>query len=128
MAFCQIHVSLSFADLKSTETFRASSGPKTVAGILNDYHHNVDVLNNAFAVVAAASTGNEVLKESFMELKIDELIMRVLSYLSGQSKGSIPSLYDAIQVLLTSDDNRVVASQVRKLLIKLSYLISLPCN
>ncbi|KAB1207123.1 Armadillo repeat-containing protein 6 [Morella rubra] len=98
-------------DLKSTETFRASSGPKTVAGILNDYHHNVDVLNNAFAVVAAASTGNEVLKESFMELKIDELIMRVLSYLSGQSKGSIPSLYDAIQVLLTSDDNRVVASQ-----------------
>ncbi|XP_059443781.1 uncharacterized protein LOC132175752 [Corylus avellana] len=99
-------------DLQSTETFRTSGGPTTVVGILNDYSQNLDILNNGFAVVAAASTGNEVLKESFMELKIAELIMRILSDPSGLSKGSIYSLYDTIRILLTPDDNRVVASQV----------------
>jgi hypothetical protein len=109
---------VSFADLQSTETFRTSGGPRTVVGILNDYSQNLDILNNGFTVVAAASTGNEVLKESFMELKIDELIMRILSDPSGLSKGSIHSLYDTIRILLTPDDNRVVASQVSKILIK----------
>ena len=86
--------------------------------ILNDNCQNVDILNNVFSVVAAASTGNEVLKESFMELKIGELIMQILSDPSGLSKGSIQSLYDAIRILLTPDDNRVVASQVSKGFIK----------
>ncbi|KAM4098791.1 hypothetical protein ACJW30_07G105800 [Castanea mollissima] len=99
-------------DLQSTEIFRTSGGPITVVCILNDNCQNVDILNNGFSVVAAASTGNEVLKESFMELKIGELIMQILSDPSGQSKGSIQSLYDAIRILLTPDDNRVVASQV----------------
>ncbi|KAF3952966.1 hypothetical protein ACB098_07G107200 [Castanea mollissima] len=99
-------------DLQSTEIFRTSGGPTTVVCILNDNCQNVDILNNGFSVVAAASTGNEVLKESFMELKIGELIMQILSDPSGQSKGSIQSLYDAIRILLTPDDNRVVASQV----------------
>lgn len=81
-----------------------------MVGILNDGSQSLDVLNSGFAVVAAASTGNEILKESFMELKIDELILQILH---RQSKGSIQSLYDAIRVLLTPDDNRVVASQVR---------------
>jgi hypothetical protein len=112
-------VSLLFADLQSTETFRTSGGPTTVVGILNDYNQNLDILSNGFAVVAAASTGNEVLKESLMELKIAELIMRILSDPSGLSKGSIYSLYDTIRVLLTPDDNRVVASQASKLLIKM---------
>lgn len=80
-----------------------------MVGILNDGSQNLDVLNGGFAVVAAAATGNEVLKESFMELKIDELILQILN---RQSKGGIQSLYDAIRVLLTPDDNRVVASQV----------------
>ncbi|XP_030945093.1 armadillo repeat-containing protein 6 [Quercus lobata] len=99
-------------DLQSTEIFRTSGGPTTVMCILNDNCQNVDILNNGFSVVAAASTGNEVLKESFMEFKIGELIMQILSDPSGQSKGSIQSLYDAIRILLTPDDNRVVASQV----------------
>ncbi|KAK9988282.1 hypothetical protein SO802_028521 [Lithocarpus litseifolius] len=99
-------------DLQSTEIFRTSGGPTTVVFILNDNCQNVDILNNGFSVVASASTGNEVLKESFMELKIGELIMQILSDPSGQSKGSIQSLYDAIRILLTPDDNRVVASQV----------------
>lgn len=90
-----------------------------MVGILNDYSQNLDILNNGFAVVAAASTGNEVLKESFMELKIAELIMRILSDPNGLSKGNIYSLYDTIRILLTPDDNRVVASQVSKLLIKM---------
>ncbi|KAF3435360.1 hypothetical protein FNV43_RR22449 [Rhamnella rubrinervis] len=96
-------------DLQSAETFRTSGGASIVVGILNDGSQTLDVLNSGFSVVAAASTGNEILKESFMELKIDELILEVLN---RQSKGSIQSLYDAIRVLLTSDDNRVVASQV----------------
>ncbi|PON49178.1 Beta-catenin [Parasponia andersonii] len=96
-------------DLQSTETFRTTGGPSIVVGILNHGGQNLDVLNSGFAVVAAAATGNEVLKESFMELKIDELILQALN---GQSKSSIQSLYDAIRVLLTPDDNRVVASQV----------------
>ncbi|GMJ09771.1 hypothetical protein like AT4G33945 [Hibiscus trionum] len=96
-------------DVQSSETFRASGGPKIVVGILSDGIQDVDILNSGFAVVAAAATGNEVVKQSFMELGIDELILQVLS---GQTQGSVPSLYDAIRVLLTSDDNRVVASEV----------------
>lgn len=102
---------LPIADLQSTETFRTSDGQSIVVGILNDSSQNVDILNSGFAVVAAAATGNEILKESFMELKIDELILHILN---SKSKGSVQSLYDAIRVLLTPDDNRVVASQVSK--------------
>lgn len=107
-----ISVLLLIADLQSTETFRTSGGPSIVVGILNRGGQNLDILNSGFAVVAAAATGNEVLKESFMELKIDELILQTLN---RQSKSSMQSLYDAIRVLLTPDDNRVVASQVSQL-------------
>ncbi|BBH09524.1 ARM repeat superfamily protein [Prunus dulcis] len=96
-------------DLKSRETFRASDGPKLVVGIITDGFENIDILSSGFAVIAAAATGNEVLKELFVELKIEELILRVLSV---KREASIQSVYDAIWVLLTPDDNRVLASQV----------------
>lgn len=96
-------------DLQSTDTFKRSDGPNIVVGILYDGTQDVNILNSGFSVVAAAATGNEVLKDSFMDLKIDEFMVIILR---EHSKGSIPSLYDAIRVLLTSDDNRVVASQV----------------
>ncbi|GKG43816.1 hypothetical protein Tco_0482909, partial [Tanacetum coccineum] len=63
-----------------------------VVGILNDGAENVNILNSGFAVVAAAATGNEVIKESFVELHIDELMVNVTR---KHGKGSIPSLYDA---------------------------------
>lgn len=66
-------------------------------------------MNSGFRVVASATTGDEIVKESFMELKVDELIMEIMSI---NKKTGIQSLYDAIRVLLTPDDNRVVASQV----------------
>ncbi|KAF8410007.1 hypothetical protein HHK36_002527 [Tetracentron sinense] len=96
-------------DIQSTETFRKSGGPKIVVDILNASRQNFEILNNGFSVVAAAATGNELLKESFMDLKIDELLIQIMR---EQKKGSIQSLYDAVRVLLTADDNRVLASQV----------------
>ncbi|KAK2398898.1 armadillo repeat-containing protein [Trifolium repens] len=44
-----------------------------------------------------------------MELKVDELIVEIMSL---HKNPGIQSLYDAIRVLLTPDDNRVLASQV----------------
>ncbi|KAK1439905.1 hypothetical protein QVD17_05730 [Tagetes erecta] len=96
-------------DLQSTETFRQSGGPRMLVDILTKETQNVNILNSGFVVVAAASTGNEVIKESFVELHIDELMVTVMK---KHTKGSIPSLYDAIRVLLAADDSRVVASQV----------------
>ncbi|KAM0003516.1 putative armadillo repeat-containing protein [Helianthus debilis subsp. tardiflorus] len=96
-------------DLQSTETFRQRGGPKMLIEILNKETENMNILNSAFSVVAAASTGNEVIKESFVELHIDELVVTIMK---KHTIGSIPSLYDAIRVLLAADDNRVVASQV----------------
>lgn len=96
-------------DLQSTEIFRESGGPKIVVDILCEGRQDASILDSGFSVVAAASTGNEVIKESFLELKIDELIVQTLKEHNG---GSIPSAYNAICILLTSDDNRVVASQV----------------
>ncbi|KAI3675276.1 hypothetical protein L1987_84864 [Smallanthus sonchifolius] len=96
-------------DLQSTETFRQSGGPKILIEILTNGTQNVNILNSGFSVVAAASTGNEVIKESFVELHIDELMVTIMK---KYTKGSIPSIYDAIRVLLAADDNRVVASQV----------------
>ncbi|KAL4555741.1 hypothetical protein LXL04_038369 [Taraxacum kok-saghyz] len=96
-------------DLQSTETFRQSAGPKIIIGILNNATQNVNIINSAFSVIAASATGNEVLKESYVELHIDELIVKIMK---NHSKGSIPNLYDTIRVLLSADDLRVVASQV----------------
>ncbi|XP_028765879.1 armadillo repeat-containing protein 6 [Neltuma alba] len=96
-------------DVQSTGIFQSSNGPSIVIGILNDNKQNVDILNDGFGVVASAATGNEIVKEAFVILKVDELIMEIMSM---HKNVSIPSLYDAIRVLLTADDNRVVASQV----------------
>ena len=102
---------ISYADIPSTGTFHKIGGPKIVVGILSDASQNVDILNCGFSVVAAAATGNEILKESFMELKIDELVVQIMK---SQRRGRVHSIYDAIRILLTPDDNRVVASQVSK--------------
>ncbi|THG20869.1 hypothetical protein TEA_024089 [Camellia sinensis var. sinensis] len=96
-------------NVQSSETFQKNGGPKMVMGILNDGTQNLKILNGGFSVVAAAATGNEIVKESFMDLKIDELMIQILR---THGKGCIHSIYDAIQALLTPDDNRVVASQV----------------
>lgn len=100
------------ADIQSTEAFRNSAGPRIVVDLLRDFSSDSVTLDAGFAVVAAAATGNEVVKELFMELKIDEFILQVLN---RQSKITIQALYDAIRVLLTPDDNRVVASQVSRI-------------
>lgn len=97
------------ADVQSGDTFQRSGGPKMVMAILSDNSQSTNILNGGFSVVAAAATGNEIVKESFMELKIDEFMFQILR---THDKGSIHSLYDAIRVLLTPDDNRVLASQV----------------
>jgi len=96
-------------DVGSTEKFRQSEGPKIVMDILKGGSESSDLLDAGFSVVAAGSAGNEVVKESFMDLKVDELILHVMR---EKSKTNVQSLYDAIRVLLTPDDNRVVASQV----------------
>ncbi|RCV08462.1 hypothetical protein SETIT_1G328700v2 [Setaria italica] len=96
-------------DIGSTEKFRQSEGPKIVMDILKGGSESSDLLDAGFSVVAAGSAGNEVVKESFMDLKVDELILHVMR---EKSKTNVQSLYDAIRVLLTPDDNRVVASQV----------------
>ncbi|GAB2250388.1 hypothetical protein Droror1_Dr00016638 [Drosera rotundifolia] len=96
-------------DVPSAEIFLKHGGPSAVMDILQFSGQNLDVLNACCSVVSAAATGNEILKESFMNLKIEE---RIIHIMKTHNKGSIPSLYDAIRVLLTSDDNRVVASQV----------------
>ncbi|ONM20855.1 ARM repeat superfamily protein [Zea mays] len=96
-------------DVASTEKFRQSEGPRIVIDLLQGGSENPDLLDAGFSVVAAGSAGNEVVKESFMELKVNELILRVMK---DKSKSNVQSLYDAICVLLKLDDNRVVASQV----------------
>ncbi|KAK6159374.1 hypothetical protein DH2020_006688 [Rehmannia glutinosa] len=96
-------------DLQCSEIFKENGGPKIVVGILSNEREDEKILDGCFSVIAAAATGNEVLKESFMDLKIDELIVQILKDHNG---GSIPSIYDAIRVILSSDDNRVIASQV----------------
>lgn len=107
-----LYLCFGYADLQSSEIFKEHGGPKIVVGILSSEKEDEKILDGCFSVVAAAATGNEVLKESFMDLKIAELIVRILKEHNG---GSIPNVYDAIRVILSSDDNRVVASQVSQL-------------
>ncbi|KAF3774363.1 Armadillo repeat-containing protein 6 [Nymphaea thermarum] len=97
-----------FSDFQCAETFKRSDGPKVVMGILNEFDHNINILNSGFAVVAAAASGNEILKEAFMELNIDELLVQLIV---AQNGSNIQSLFDALRVLLTPDDTRVLASQ-----------------
>lgn len=94
-------------DVHSTEMFRQSGGAEMVVNILNGSCGAPKVLDGGFAVIAKAATGNEVVKELFVDLKVDELILKVM-----KEQTAPQSLYDAICVLLTPDDNRVVASQV----------------
>jgi len=99
-----------FADVQSTEQFRRSRGSNTLMEILNEHNHKSNIVEHGFAVVAAAATGNEVIKETFMEMKIDDLLTKLLK---RKENRNIQSIYDVICVLVTADDNRVVASQVR---------------
>lgn len=96
-------------DVQTAQTFHKCSGPEIVMGILKQDTQNSGVLNGCFSVIAAAATGNEILKEAFINLKIDQLLIDTLK---GHNKGSVPGVYDAIRVLLTPDDYRVAASQV----------------
>ncbi|KAL9324834.1 hypothetical protein ACSQ67_005486 [Phaseolus vulgaris] len=96
-------------DVQSTGAFQRCDGPVIVIGFLADNKRDVEVLSSGFRVVASAVTGDEIVKESFMELKVDELVLEILSLHKNKV---IQSLYDAVRALLTPDDNRVVASQV----------------
>ncbi|XP_062023532.1 uncharacterized protein LOC133739751 isoform X2 [Rosa rugosa] len=103
-------------DLQSREEFRARDGPNVVVSILNDGFGNRDIVFSGFAVVAAASTGNKDTKESFMNLKIEELILQALTK-SRDTRGESSidlnvSVYDAIHILLTADDTRFPPSQI----------------
>ncbi|KMZ73426.1 putative Armadillo repeat-containing protein [Zostera marina] len=107
LALCNLHTLLK--DIQSTEDFRNCDGPKIIVDVLKESSHDIKQLDSGFSVVAAAATGNEVVKELFMDLKIDEFILETMK---GPLKGHIQSLYDAVRVLLTPDDNRVLVSQV----------------
>ncbi|XP_057445153.1 uncharacterized protein LOC130737408 [Lotus japonicus] len=96
-------------DVQSTGAFQRSNGPRIIVDILNDNKQKIDILDSGFHVVASAATGDEIVKESFMELKVDELVMEIMSI---HKNTGIQNVYDAIRALLTPDDNRVVASQV----------------
>ncbi|ERM96823.1 hypothetical protein AMTRI_Chr04g246990 [Amborella trichopoda] len=96
-------------DFQGKEIFRKTDGPKALMDILKKYSQNISILDGGLAVVTAAATGNEILKESFMDLKIDEFLTQLLRSLTNYG---MPSLYDAIRALLTADDGRVLASQV----------------
>lgn len=91
-------------------------------GILSECDCNINTLNSGFAVVAAAASGNEVLKEAFMELNIDELLVQQIATHNGST---IQSLFDAVRVLLTPDDTRVLASQVSVRYIKMYIILFL---
>lgn len=97
------------ADVQSTGAFHRCDGPRIVMAFLVDNKGNVELLSSEFRVVASAATGDEIVKEAFMELKVDELILEIMSL--HRHKG-IQSLYDAVCALLMPDDDRVVASQV----------------
>lgn len=99
-----------YTDFQSREAFWRGDGPKITMDILRS-SDDPNLLDCGFSVVVAAATGNEIVKEAFVELKIEELFLDILR---GQPKGAVPNLYDAIRVLLTPDDNRVAASQVNK--------------
>lgn len=98
------------SDVRSAQIFHHCGGPPIIISIFNNHTHNSHLLNACFSVIAASATANEILKESFITLKVDELILNTLK---AGNHASIPSLYDAIRILVTPDDFRVAASQVR---------------
>ncbi|KAL9224977.1 hypothetical protein vseg_000951 [Gypsophila vaccaria] len=111
-------------DVNSNEAFARCGGPDIIVGIISSKQQQqpqhqpdsdldsveLELLNAGFAVIAAASTGSEILKEAFVNLNVDQLIINAFHRIPA---GCVPpSLYDAIRALLTSDDYRVAASQV----------------
>ncbi|KAJ3695860.1 hypothetical protein LUZ60_001237 [Juncus effusus] len=96
-------------DLQSSESFRQIDGPKLAMDILRKNSKSFDIRSSVFSVIASASAGNEVVKELFMLLKVDEIL---LESVKEKLNNNLQSLYDAIRVLLTQDDFRVAASQV----------------
>ncbi|XP_074292932.1 uncharacterized protein LOC141619811 [Silene latifolia] len=101
-------------DVQSNETFARCGGPDIIVAIIlskqQQQQDSVDLLNACFSVIAASATGSEILKESFVNLNVDQLIINAFNHIQPPT---IPAaLYDAIRVLLTSDDHRVAASQV----------------
>ncbi|XP_078432756.1 ARM repeat superfamily protein isoform X2 [Wolffia australiana] len=102
-------LSVVIGDIRSSEIFQKNDGPKLIVKILNKCDQTSNLMEIGFSVVAAAAAGNEIVKEAFVDLKIGDLFLKTLS---KSSKYSGETMYDAICVILTPDDDRVVASQV----------------
>ena len=78
--------------------------------MLDEYNHKRNIVEYCCAVVAATSTGNEVIKEAFMEMKIDDLLIKLLK---RKENTNIQRISNVICVLVIADGNCVVDSQVR---------------
>ncbi|OEL12690.1 hypothetical protein BAE44_0026294 [Dichanthelium oligosanthes] len=101
-------------DVGSTEKFRQSEGPKIVMDILKGGSENSDLLDAGFSVVAAGSAGNEVVKESFMDLKVYGYSRRfaeigiaevLVSALREQvAPSSLPSACAALKSIAVNDE------------------------
>ena len=78
--------------------------------IFDEYNHKRNIVEYCFPVVEVAVTGNEVIKEAFMEMKIDYLLIQLVK---RKENRNIQRIYNVICVLVTTDGNCVVASHVR---------------
>ena len=78
--------------------------------IHDECNHKRNIVEYCFPVVATAPTGNEVIKEAFLEMKIDDLLIKLLK---RKENTNIQRISNVICVLVIADGNCVVDSQVR---------------
>ncbi|KAJ7522000.1 hypothetical protein O6H91_19G078200 [Diphasiastrum complanatum] len=88
----------------------SAGGPELVVDALLLNPGSVHVAGSASAIIAIATTGNESLKQSFMDLKADEALVRLLQK-PPKDLASLQKICDAVRSLVVADDESAVTSK-----------------
>ncbi|CAM6129689.1 unnamed protein product [Calypogeia fissa] len=97
-------------DDSSREKFKLYHGPQIVFESLSMENVSDKILENGAAVVAAASTKDEDVKDMFVHLKVYEVLVAQLKK-HQTYPGVVQGVCDALRSLVTADDERIAVSR-----------------
>ncbi|MCO5547179.1 hypothetical protein L7F22_000622 [Adiantum nelumboides] len=103
-------LSLLIGDAENKDKFVRASGPQMLMDIMTRAKKGHDNIRLACTLVSAAAAGDEVVKEQFMDLNAAEEFPKLLKE-STRDESLVILICSASKALVTSDDNRVVASK-----------------
>ncbi|KAI5071142.1 hypothetical protein GOP47_0013393 [Adiantum capillus-veneris] len=103
-------LSLLVEDAENKDKFKRAGGARMLMDILTRANKGHDNIRLSCGLVSAAATGDEIAMEQFMDLNAAQEFSKLLKE-STNDESLVILICNAFKALVTSDDNRVVASK-----------------